>query len=105
MGDTIRFIIHQLDSPSEIIDIPRSFLRGCLMKKEAFAQHYEHLAQVHNRVIAYEQLEDLHERLFGRPRYSDYDSFRVARNKKRNRALKQPDFSDNSGNFERSAAR
>lgn len=81
--DTIRYIIHQLDSPGDIISVPRCFLRGFRMSAEAFAEYYKDLTRECNRVTAYEKLEDIHERLFGRPRYSDYDSFRVTFGKRR----------------------
>lgn len=82
MDDSIKYVVHQLDGSGDIISIPRTFMKGCAMRKDKFAELFYEFAKDHNQVIAYEKAEEFHERLFGRPRYSDYDSFRMVLTRK-----------------------
>lgn len=76
MDDTLRYVVHQLDGSGDIISLPRTFMRGCMMSADKFEEVFCELKTQHNNLIAYEKAEEIHERLFGISRYSDYDSFR-----------------------------
>ena len=81
--DTLRYVVHQLDGSGDIISLPRTFMRGCMMSADKFEEVFCELKSSHNNLIAYEKTEEIHERLFGSPRYSDYDSFRVSMSKRK----------------------
>lgn len=83
MDDTLRYVVHQLDGSGDIISLPRTFLKGLSMSADRFKEVFSEFNECHNSVIAYEKAEEIHERLFGAPRYSDYDSFRVSMSKRK----------------------
>lgn len=83
MDDTLRYVVHQLDGRGDIIALPRTFLKGLSMSADRFEEVFSEFKERHNNVMAYEKAEELHERLFGSPRYSDYDSFRVTMSRKK----------------------
>lgn len=83
MDDTLRYVVHQLDGSGDIISLPRTFIKGCMMSADKFEEVFSEFKECNNNVIAYEKAEEIHERLFGTPRYSDYDSFRVSMSKRK----------------------
>ena len=54
-----------------------------MMSADKFEEVFCELKAQHNSLIAYEKAEEIHERLFGSPRYSDYDSFRVSMSRRK----------------------
>ena len=54
-----------------------------LISADGFVREFWHRTKKHKKLIdAYEELEEEFETNFGKRRYSDYDSFRVCRDRK-----------------------
>lgn len=84
MDDTLRYVVHQLDGSGDIISLPRTFLKGCVMRSDQFkAAFLEFCQKERTQEDAYWATEDIHLKLFGSQRYSDFNSFKVILSKSR----------------------
>lgn len=82
MDDTLKYVIHSTDGGGDFVTLPRKFVAGCAMKADAFDDVFFEFHLENRGDVAYEQAEQLHERIFGCRKYSDYGSFRAAKSQR-----------------------
>lgn len=70
-------------SKCETITISKDFLQNCTMTADGFEQLFFTEARTSSTYMeAYEKVEVIHEQMFNKRRYSDYDSFRKTKERR-----------------------
>jgi hypothetical protein len=73
-------------SKGEIVTISRNLLTDSTMTAAGFEEvFFDETRTSITYIEAYEKAETFHEEVFGKRRYSDYDSFRKAKDQKHNK--------------------
>lgn len=81
--DTLKYVLYSTDGRGDFVTLPRNFVHGCQMEPKAFEDLFFSLCDgVKKYSTAYYEAEDIHVRIFGKPKYSDYSSFRFAKHKR-----------------------
>ena len=81
--DTLKYVLYSTDGRGDFVTLPRKFIQGCQMEPRAFEELFFSMCdntKSYNK--AYHEAEDVHIRIFGKPKYSDYNSFKFAKHKR-----------------------
>lgn len=82
--DKFKYVLYSTDGRGEFVTLPRSFVQGCTMKPTQFEEMYNSFCtDSKNYTEAYHKAEDLHVKLFGEQKYSDFHSFSEIKNRKK----------------------
>jgi hypothetical protein len=81
--DTIKYVLSSTDGKGDFISLPRKFVQGCQMEPRAFEELFFSMCDgVKSYSKAYHEAEEIHIKVFGKPKYSDYSSFKFAKHKR-----------------------
>jgi hypothetical protein len=82
--DTIKYVLSSTDGKGDFISLPRKFVQGCQMEPRAFEELFFSMCDgVKSNTKAYHEAEDIHVKVFGKQKYSDYQSFKTQRSKRK----------------------
>lgn len=82
--DTIKYVLSSTDGKGDFITLPRKFVHGCQMVPSAFEELFFSFASDGKSYSnAYHEAENVHVKIFGKQKYSDYQSFKTQRSKKK----------------------
>lgn len=80
--DTLKYVLYSTDGRGDFVTLPRKFVHGCQMEPRTFKELYYSLCDTKKTYTqAYYEAEEIHVKIFGKPKYSDYASFRVQMSK------------------------
>lgn len=78
--------IHTDGSKDDVITISSNLLKNASMSADVFEDLFFDAAKTSTTYMeAYEKIEVLHEEVFNKRRYSDYDSFRKVKERRHNK--------------------
>lgn len=67
----------------DVIVLPKTIARGCSMTASGFDElFFDKLKTSSTHIEAYEKAEGIHESIFGKRRYKEYDSFRISKSQR-----------------------
>ena len=82
--DTLKYVLYSTDGKGDFVTLPRKFVQGCQMEPKAFEDLFFSMCDGRKSYSkAYHEAEDLHVKIFGKQKYSDYQSFKSVRVKKK----------------------
>lgn len=74
---SIKYTFVSTDGKCDIVTLPKDLLRNATLTSDGFEQVFFTEARTSSTYVeAYEKVEAWHEDVFGRRKYSDYNSFR-----------------------------
>lgn len=80
-GGVLKYTIESTDGNLTGNEIVSVINNASLSNIKFIEKYYDYYAECKDHKEAYERIEKLHETLFGKRKYSDYDSFRVNKSK------------------------
>jgi hypothetical protein len=81
---SVKYTFVSTDGKCDIVTVSKDLLQNCTLTAEGFEQVFFTEARTSTTYIeAYEKAEAWHEETFNKRRYSDYDSFRKVRDRKK----------------------
>jgi hypothetical protein len=82
--DTLKYVIYSTDGRGDFVTLPRKFIQGCQMEPRAFDDLFVSLCDgVKKGSTAYYEAEEIHVKIFGKPKYSDYQSFKSVKSQRK----------------------
>jgi hypothetical protein len=80
----LKYTLQSTDGTCDIVTMPKVLVKNCSMTADGFEELFFCFLKGNvTHTKAYEQAEEVHEQYFGKTRYSDYNSFRNAKDQRR----------------------
>ena len=81
--DTLKYVLYSTDGRGDFVTLPRKFIQGCQMEPKAFEELFFSMCDGKKKYSeAYRQAEDVHIKIFGKPKYTGYECFRNLKKKR-----------------------